>query len=86
MPLESLISLLDELKVRIQQHGPALRQSEALTRYVLIDPLLRELGWNTENPERVRPEYRDSGGFADYALFQEARPVALVEAKNLERH
>lgn len=83
MPLESLLSLLAQLKGRIEQHGPLLRQSEALTRYVLIDPLLRELGWDTEDPDKVRPEYRDSGGSADYALFLENRPVALVEAKKL---
>ena len=27
-----------------------LHKSESLTRYVLIDPLLRELGWDTEKP------------------------------------
>ena len=37
---------------------PALRQSEMQTRYALIDPLLRELGWDTENPALVRPEYK----------------------------
>ena len=26
-------------------------RTSALTRYTLIDPLLRELGWDTENPD-----------------------------------
>ena len=50
MPLDSLRLLVELLKERIQGHGAALRGSEALTRYALIDPLLRELGWDTANP------------------------------------
>ena len=44
MPLESLLELVQKLRKRIDTHGEALKQSEALTRYALIDPLLRELG------------------------------------------
>ena len=51
MILESLLELVETLKARIDAHGDQLRQSEALTRYALIDPLLRELGWDTEDPD-----------------------------------
>ena len=37
-------------------------RSEMQTRYALIDPLLRELGWDTENPALVRPEFRGLDG------------------------
>lgn len=83
MPLEDIISLLNQLKSRIERHGSLLRQSEALTRYVLIDPLLRGMGWDTEDPEQVRPEWRGAQGFADYALMHSGQPVALIEAKKL---
>ncbi len=83
MPLEDLVSLIERLAQRMAQHGPLLRQSEALTRYALIDPLLRGLGWDTEDPTKVRPEYPGSGGYADYALMGGDRPIALVEAKKL---
>ena len=56
MPLESLLGLVETLRSRIDEHGNALRQSEALTRYTLIDPLLRELGWDTDDPALVMPE------------------------------
>ena len=62
MPLESLLELVETLRKRIDEHGAALRQSEALTRYALIDPLLRELGWDTEDPALVVPEFRSSAG------------------------
>ena len=83
MPLESLLALVHELRARIDTHGDALRQSEALTRYALIDPLLRELGWDTTDPSSVVPEYRSQRGSADYALLNESRPAIMVEAKKL---
>ena len=83
MPLESLLDLVETLRARIDKHGNALRQSEALTRYALIDPLLRELGWDTSNPDMVVPEYRSGAGSADYALLSNGSPAMMVEAKKL---
>ncbi len=83
MPLESLLELVETLHERIDKHGAALRQSEALTRYALIDPLLRELGWDTEDPALVMPEYRLGRGYADYALLKDGKPMIMVEAKKL---
>ena len=83
MPLESLLTLVQELRKRIDAHGPALRQSETLTRYALIDPLLRELGWDTENPDLVIPEYKTDDGRPDYALLSNGKPIMMVEAKKL---
>ena len=83
MPLESLLELVKMLSDRIDKHGPALSQSESLTRYALIDPLLRELGWDTANPDMVIPEYRSGSGRADYALMDDGSPAMMVEAKSL---
>ena len=85
MLLESLLGLVEKLGGRIETHGSPLRQSEALTRSALIDPLLRELGWDTEDPDVVVPEYRSEAGSADYALFSDSSqpPAVIVEAKKL---
>ena len=83
MPLESLLGLVETLKNRAQTHRDALTASEALTRYALIDPLLRELGWDTADPAMVAPEYRSGSGSADYALLNDGRPAMIVEAKKL---
>ena len=83
MPLESLLTLVEKLREQIDAHGSLLRQNEALTRYTLIDPLLRELGWDTEDPALVIPEYTGLGGSADYALFNGDKPLMIVEAKKL---
>ena len=79
-----LTKLLVRLRERIQLHSDVLRQSEMLTRYVLVDPLLRELGWDTEDPEQVRPEYRSGPGSADYALFSNGKHQVMVEEKKLD--
>ncbi len=84
MPLENLLTLIEKLRERIDRHGDALRQSEALTRYALIDPLLRELGWDTEDPNMVVPEYSSGGGRVDYALRSNGKPVIMLEAKKLD--
>lgn len=82
-PLDDLLALMKTLQGCIANHGAALRKSEALTRYALIDPLLRELGWDTSDPAQVLPEYAVSGGRADYALLVDGTPQIMVEAKNL---
>ena len=84
MPLEELLSVVETLRGRIAEHGPALRQSEALTRYALIDPLLRGLSWDTADPSQVLVEYHSGGGSADYALLgADGKPRIIVEAKKL---
>ena len=84
MPMEGLLALVGRLRGRIDAHGATFRGSEALTRYALIDPMLRELGWDTSDPDMVIPEYSAGGGRADYALLSSAKPVMMVEAKKLD--
>ena len=85
MPLESLLEQVETLRNRAETHRDALQASEALTRYALIDPLLRELGWDTADPAMVAPEYRvPNNQIADYVLFNEDRPVIVVESKKLD--
>ncbi len=84
MALEEQHQLIETLQARITEHGPALQQSEALTRYALIDPLLRGLGWDTGDPSQVIPEYPVANGTADYALFgRSTKPAVIIEAKRL---
>ena len=83
--LDDLVGVIATLQKRIEQHRPALSQSEALTRYALIDPLLRALGWDTADPALVTPEYTVGNGRADYALLGGGdKPQAFIEAKRLD--
>ena len=84
MVLDELHELIETLQARIDQHAAALQQSEALTRYALIDPMLRALGWDTGDPSQVLVEVRFGSGSADYALLGgDGRHRVIVEAKKL---
>lgn len=83
--LSKLTEIVEALQKRMEEHSASLYRSEYLTRYVLVDPFLRALGWDTSNPERVWVDYRIGKGKrkrVDYALFHKRRPIAFVEAKS----
>ena len=72
------------MQARIRSHKAALRENETRTRMALIDPLMHALGWDVSDPGVVTPEYKVSGGWADYALLRpDGQPAATVEAKKL---
>ena len=87
MPFEDLVHVIETLKGRIEGHRQSLQSNETRTRMALIDPLLRALGWDTEDPALVLPEYESGGGKpgerADYALMGAGKPTAVIEAKKL---
>ena len=86
MPLDDLLRLVETLRARIKAHGDLLGQNETRTRYALIDPLLRALGWDVEDPTQVVPEYSLAANRADYALLRaDGKPAVIVEAKRLNR-
>ncbi len=91
--------MLEQAVERIQRMGPGDspffgnkgRSWEWHTRYYVVDPLLRALGWDTGCPREVRIEWPvPGGGRADYALFAPGIsndpehlyvPKALIEVK-----
>ena len=92
MALDELFKTFEFLKKRIEEHQEYLSQDETRTRQVLIDPLLKELGWDVGDPGVVELERRivkgQAGGVlkkADYVLSHERAEVAVVEAKRLGR-
>ena len=83
MTLDSLQRLIEKLQKTIEAHRGYLAEDETRTRQVLIDPLLRKLGWDVSNPNIVQLEYRVEELWADYVFMSRGKPVAVVEAKRL---
>lgn len=83
MLLEELVQALSDVRARVEKFRVELQKSEALTRYALVDPILRALGWDTADPEHVRPEFPTETGSPDYALLLDGKPLVMVEAKAL---
>lgn len=72
-----------DLKERAAAYRDYIEGHETRTRVLLIDPLLRALGWDPEAPEDVQLEYKLTAGQPDYALLKGGNPVAVIEAKKL---
>ncbi len=87
--MKELLDAIEKVKKCIERHRAKLTKSEALTRYALIDPILRALNWDTEDPEQVVPELSIShppgkaSGRPDYALFWQGEASVVLEAKSL---
>ena len=82
---------IDTIKRKVT-HNECYFKREEHTRYALVDPMLRALGWDISNPGQVRVEYRTSRGEedksrVDYALFVPnlKDPVVIVEAKSITK-
>ncbi|MCR4404096.1 MAG: type I restriction endonuclease [Candidatus Acetothermia bacterium] len=82
--MEGLLRAVEQVREQIGRYRAELQKSEALTRYALIDPILRALGWDTEDPGQVKPEFITKKGRADYALLQDNKPLVVIEAKPLD--
>ena len=89
MALDDLQGVIEKLRTMIETHRGYLSRHETRTRQVLIDPLLRELGWDVSDPAAVeleyavKLEYRMGKKWADYTLMSNGKPVAVIEAKPL---
>ncbi len=71
------------LRERVERYSKSPLK-EAQTRLMLIDPMLKALGWDVSNPDQVDVEHGTVDGKAvDYALKIEGKVVLLVEAKSL---
>ena len=86
--ISEFVELIDKLKEKLNEHKDLFSNNEAAVKYAIVNPFLKMLGWDVENPEEVIPEYSDPRveGKADYALFIKElseNPVAFVEVKKL---
>lgn len=95
---QALEARLADMQARKQQHRslpvPESPYTEAETRTLFIDELLREAGWDPAGPNV--PEYPVTGmplstnangnGYVDYVLWgADGKPLAVVEAKKTVR-
>ena len=67
--MEEILKVIEKVKKRAEEFRDTLSHNEFATRYALIDPVLRALGWNTEDPSKVVPELSTNQGTPDYALY-----------------
>lgn len=78
----SLQATVDEIRSGLEQGR--FNENEMSVRQGIVEPLLRGLGWPTNDTRVVFPEYPIEGGRVDYALcYPSIEPVALIEVKSI---
>lgn len=78
----SLQTAIDEIRNGLEQGR--FNENEMSVRQGIVEPLLRGLGWPTNDTRVVFPEYSIAGGRVDYALCHPpVEPVALIEVKSI---
>jgi hypothetical protein len=68
---------------KIKKFRSLYEQSEMAVRDQIVNPILRDLGWNPENPEDVQPNVSTEEGVPDYSLLKNGKKALFVEAKKL---
>ena len=98
MSVQEVRAAILKVQPRIFEYEPAPRRDlnpdapannhETSTRYLLVDPILRSLGWDLSDPGDCVVEYRvspKSMSAVDYALLDgRGNPAVLVEAKRID--
>jgi predicted type IV restriction endonuclease len=82
-PLSNLSDILTQIKDSATRYQVTLKKNEAATRAVLIDPVLRALGWDTANTSMVEVEKTLDQARVDYALYDNSTVRVIIEAKSL---
>lgn len=84
-PAAALRSAIAEVAQRIDHHRGA-NIGEQNTKLTLVNPVLRALGWNVEDLDEVRHEFKRvrADKPVDYALMLARTPKLFVEAKALD--
>ena len=83
------MDFIDEIKALSTRIPDTLEyiQTEEATKTALIMPFVRALGYNTEDPREVVPEFiadvgDRKGEKVDYAIMRDGKPIILIECKS----
>ncbi len=81
----TLPETVEMVSKRMQKDGPGGRGCEMQVRYSLIDPILRALGWDLDDPEIVQVELNVNDTVTntrrDYTFCVTGKTVAILESK-----
>lgn len=83
------MALQPELKALADKIGNLKEQidTEESTKHAFVLPFINLLGYDTFNPTEVAPEFTADIGLkkgekVDYAIFQDGKPIIIIECKN----
>jgi len=81
--MNNLNETLASITEKIKKFRSLYEQNEMAVRDQIVNPILRDRGWNPENPEEVQPNVSTEEGIPDYSLIKNGKKILFVEAKKL---
>lgn len=84
--MQEILETIRQVKQTIRAYRTALVGNQVLTRYTLVDIVLKAIGWDVHDPAQVFHgwDMGHTGEKAHYALLDHAgRPVAVIRATSL---
>ncbi|RJS89769.1 hypothetical protein CW700_02950 [Candidatus Bathyarchaeota archaeon] len=78
-----LETVLRDVIERIKKYRSIYERNEMAVRYQIVNPILKSLGWNPENPEEVMPNLSTEEGTPDYCLLKNGKEILFIETKKL---
>lgn len=75
--------VLNLIVEKIKKFRSLYEKNEQAVRDQIVNPILRNLEWNPENPEEVQPNISTEEGVPDYSLFKNGKRILFVETKKL---
>lgn len=81
--MDNLKEIIQKMIERIKKHKSLYERSEENVRIQIINPILKGLGWDPENPEEVQANITSEEGVPDYSLLKDNKKVLFIEAKKL---
>jgi predicted type IV restriction endonuclease len=83
---ELLVPLAEKIKKFhdfYKQSGVTNKEIMIAVRDYIINPILKDLGWDPGNPEEVRPNLFTEGDIPGYVLFKNGKKILLIDVKSL---
>lgn len=81
--MNNLNEALAPIVEKIKSFRSLYEQNEMAVRDQIVNPILRNLGWDPENPEEIQPNVSTEEGVPDYSLIKNGKKILFVEAKKL---
>ena len=81
--MADLKETLEMVLEKTKKYRDLYEKNEESVRYHIINPILKDLGWNPENPEEVQPNISTEEGVPDYSFLKNDKKVLFMEAKKL---
>ena len=84
--VQPAVKAVSRVRKNLNEHFSECKNSETNTIQFLVEPVLRGLGWEIDDPEQVFREYKPHiKNRVDIALLEGGIPRVMVEAKRLDR-